>query len=139
MLGLSGLTIWALASQRNAQIGQIRAFVQTSEAEWRSNQDLESVIYALRASKALDKLFLPFGLFKPDAELAQARGTLQKVVYTERVKEYNSLEENSGKLLSVVFSPDGQTIAIASADNTVTIWSLEGIKLQTLRILSKIS
>ena len=130
ILTLSSLTIWALISQRDAQIDQIRAFDQTSEAEWRSNQDLEAAINALRAGKAFDKL-LPFGLFKPDAELAQVRGTLQKVGYTQRVKEYNSLEENSGDLLSVVFSPDGQTIAVAS-NNTVTIWSFEGIKLQTL-------
>ncbi len=132
ILTLSGLTIWALISQRNAQIGQIEAFQQASDAKWDLNQDLDAAINALRAGNALDKL-LPFGLFKPDVELAQVRGTLQKVGYTQRVKEYNSLEEDSGHLSSVVFSPDGQTIAVASTNNTVTIWSLEGIKLQTLK------
>ena len=88
ILTLSSLALWALAGQRNAQIGQIMAFAETSEAEWRSNQDLDAVINALRASKTLDKLFLPFGLFKPDAELAQVRGTLQKIVYTQCRKAF---------------------------------------------------
>ncbi len=131
MLGLSGLSTAALIGQRNAQIEQIEAFQQASNAEWSLNQDLDAAINALRAGNALDKL-LPFGLFKPDAELAKVRGTLQKLVYTQRVKEYNRLEEDSENVLDVVFSPDGQTIVAANSNNSVTIWSLEGKKLQTL-------
>ncbi|NMG21267.1 CHAT domain-containing protein [Brasilonema bromeliae] len=131
LLALTVFSGFATIGQRNAQIEQIKAFEQASDAEWRSNQDFEAVIDALRAGKALDKL-LPFGLFKPDAELARVRGTLQKVVYTERVKEFNRLEEDYDLLASVVFSPDGQTIAVGSTNKSVTIWSLEGIKLQTL-------
>ena len=35
-------------------------------------------------------------------------------------------------VLSVIFSPDGQTIATASADNTVKLWDREGRELLTL-------
>ncbi len=133
ILGLSGLSAAALSGQRNAQIEQIEAFQQASNAKWSLNQDLDAVIDALRAENVLDILLLPFGLFKPDAELAKVKGTLQKLGYTQRVKEYNRLEEDSGNLSSVVFSPDGQTIVAANTNNSVTIWSHSGIKLQTLR------
>lgn len=47
-------------------------------------------------------------------------GTI-KIWYTETGDLINTLN-NSGWVMSVAFSPDGETIASGSSDNTITIW-----------------
>ena len=42
-----------------------------------------------------------------------------------------TFEGHSGTVTSVDFSPDGNTILSGSADNTLKLWSLEGVCLQT--------
>jgi len=48
-------------------------------------------------------------------------------------KELKTLKGHSRYVNSVSFSPDGKTIASASADNTVKLWNLEGKELKTLK------
>jgi WD40 repeat protein/energy-coupling factor transporter ATP-binding protein EcfA2 len=43
------------------------------------------------------------------------------------------LKGHSGAVTSVSFSPNGKTIASASKDKTVKLWSIEGRELQTLK------
>ncbi|MEI2579535.1 WD40 repeat domain-containing protein, partial [Scytonema sp. PRP1] len=40
---------------------------------------------------------------------------------------------HSNSVFSVVFSPDGKTIATGSCDNTVKLWNLNGQDLQTFK------
>ncbi|NJL38719.1 MAG: hypothetical protein HC899_19695, partial [Leptolyngbyaceae cyanobacterium SM1_4_3] len=47
----------------------------------------------------------------------RAVAALRQVVYT--VKEQNRLQGDSGSVLSVSFSPDGETLASAGSDGTV--------------------
>jgi len=55
---------------------------------------------------------------------------LSRFVYG--VQEKNRFS-HSNSVMSVVFSPDGKTIATGSDDNTVKLWNLEGKEIQTLK------
>ena len=123
ILGLSGLTIAALIGQRSALIGQIQASQQTAEAKLLSNQELEALISSLQAAKTLQQSRL-LQLFKPDMRLQkQVRFVLQKAVY--QVTERNRIKIPNGTQ-RVVFSPNGQLLAIDQGDGTVSLWDRSG-------------
>jgi WD40 repeat protein len=48
-------------------------------------------------------------------------------------QEMTTLKGHSGIVYSVVFSPDGKTIATGSSDNTVKLWNLNGQEITTLK------
>lgn len=48
------------------------------------------------------------------------------------VREQNSLQQNAA-VYSVSFSPDGQTIASSSGDNTIKLWKRDGTLITTLK------
>jgi WD40 repeat protein len=137
MLGLSGLTIVALIGQRNAQIGQIRASRQSSEANLRSNQAFDALIESLRAGKTLKQPLLQ--LFKPDNQIQnQLQETLQKVVY--QVKERNRLNwDQNVNDTRVSFIPDNsQQLVTVGGDGTLKLWNSQGQQVWTWRDKRKI-
>ncbi|MDZ8095458.1 MAG: AAA-like domain-containing protein, partial [Nostoc sp. DedQUE05] len=57
--------------------------------------------------------------------------SLQRIL--SNIREQNRLEGHSDSVNSVVFSPDGKTLASASTDNTIKLWNLDtGKKIITL-------
>ncbi|WP_202895862.1 caspase family protein, partial [Iningainema tapete] len=91
----------------------------SSEQLFVSDQQLEALIHALKAEKLLK------GLVWAEAQTKNRVLTaLQQVVY--QLKERNSWQANSGWIYSVSFSPDGKTLASASVDKTIKLWSSEG-------------
>ncbi|KAB8319080.1 hypothetical protein SD81_009175 [Tolypothrix campylonemoides VB511288] len=130
---LTGLSVFSFIQAKQAQEQTRKAEQQSlisetqiSEALLLSNNRLDALIKALQAYKQLQKANL-----EQDVALKQAvTGTLQQAFYG--VQEYNSLSGHSNTINSVVFSPDGKTIASASSDNTIKLCNLEGQLLKTL-------
>ncbi len=135
ILGLSGLTIAALIGQRNAQIGQAQASRQNAEANLLSKQELDALISALRAGKALETL-PPFGLFKPSKDLTQVGATLQKAI--DQTTERNRFEikkiiksSQDRDLADLGFSEKGKLVATIITKSTIELWDLKsGEKLR---------
>ncbi|MBU7581311.1 MAG: hypothetical protein KAF91_00090 [Nostoc sp. TH1S01] len=91
-------------------MAKAEAISQSSLALFDSHQELKALTEGIKAGKILkeQKITKPLTL-----------GVLQKAVYS--VHERNSLEHQN-PVKSVVFSPDGQTIASTSDDNMVIFW-----------------
>jgi WD40 repeat protein len=88
---------------------------------FRSGQTFSALLEVLKAGYAFKQLDASAETTK-DIK-AQVIAALQQAV--SEVKERNSLEGHSNSVRSVVFSPDGKTLASASFDNTIKLWHLE--------------
>jgi len=106
-------------------IGQSDALSRYSEALINQNQEFDGLIEALRAGIPLKRV----GGEKPATHIRVVTA-LQHALY--QVIERNRLEGHSDRVMSVVFSPDGKTLASGSDDNTIKLWSLDGQLLNTL-------
>jgi hypothetical protein len=118
-------------AKAEAKKGQVNAEILaqslTSENLFASNLNLEALVEGLKVVK---RVKLPDKNIEPGNRI-KAAATLQQVVY--EIRERNRLEGHSGIVLSVVFSPDGKTIATGSSDNTVKLWNLNGQEMTTLK------
>jgi len=120
------LAVAVFFQYRKAALSELEAIVKSSEALFASNQKLDALIEAIRATRQLQKL----GLKDADIHI-QVVKVLQQAV--DGVKEYNRLSGHSDAVWGVAFSPDGQTIVSVSRDNTIKLWNTDGTLLNTLR------
>ncbi|MEA5603092.1 eIF2A-related protein [Nostoc sp. UHCC 0252] len=116
-------TLRAERSETNLSISGITA---ASEALFASNKEFDALLESLRAWR---------GLKQADGVQSDTRmrviTALQQAVYG--VTEVNRLEGHTDIVWGVTFSPDGQTLASGSRDQTVKIWHPDGTLLQTLK------
>ncbi|NER89111.1 caspase family protein [Moorena sp. SIO3A2] len=110
---------------RKAEESEIKVLSQLSELLFTLDQPFDALKEGLKAAGKLKKTNWVQG----DTRI-KAIASLRESLYG--VKEFNSLDEQSEAVYSVAFSPDGQTIATASIDNTVKLWNLKGKPLHTL-------
>ena len=91
---------------------------------FRSGQTFSALLEVLKAGYAFKQLDASAETTK-DIK-AQVIAALQQAV--SEVKERNSLEGHSNSVRSVVFSPDGKTLASTSDDHTIKLWQLQSLK-----------
>ncbi|KAB8319378.1 CHAT domain-containing protein [Tolypothrix campylonemoides VB511288] len=118
-LSLAGFALWQL---RQAEIAKSEVLSRTSNILFSQGKEFNALIESLRAGVSLQRL-------KAEPSM-QMVATLRQAVYG--VRERNRLEGHTGTITSVVFSPDGKTIATDSNDNTVKLWNQQGQLLTTL-------
>ncbi|MCC5656033.1 ribosome assembly protein 4 [Nostoc sp. XA010] len=141
LAGLAGLS-WRSALEANEQrkqadINEINALNNSSEAFVASGQHPDALIAGLKAS---EKLKLTVSAQERNDTRMQTVATLQQAVYLQlnekkenRAIDVNTLEGHSSWVYSVGFSPDGKTLAFGSEDKTIKLWDVStGKAIKTL-------
>jgi WD40 repeat protein len=123
-IGLGGLAWLAATQKQRAEIAEIEARNSESKALRLSDDQLGALVASVKAGTKLLQTKAP-----KDVEMLTAERLQQAVANTQ---ERNRLEGHTNSVVEVSFSPDGQTIASASVDGTVKLWSREGALLKTL-------
>jgi WD40 repeat protein len=109
--------------RKRAEIAEIEALSSLSQALLLSHDHLEALIAGVKAGRKLKEVKAPSDIQHRTVD------RLRQIV--NRVRERNRFQGHNDCVTSVSFSPDGKTIASASDDNTIKLWSLDGKELNT--------
>ena len=121
-----GLGVTAFIQYQNATISEIKAIATSSEALFASNRKLDALVQAIKAKQRVQKLGGANANINTEIE-----SVLRQAVYG--AAEYNRLTGHNAAVTGIHVSPDGQTIASASDDNTVKLWKSDGHLVRTLK------
>ncbi|MEM9567131.1 MAG: AAA family ATPase, partial [Cyanobacteria bacterium P01_E01_bin.34] len=135
--GAIGAAVWAVRKTEEANREKRRAERRELNAELLAESlktdnllanhlQLEALMTAIRMGQRIERLETDI-----DRDIRwRSEASFREVVYTSR--ERHRLESHGESVWSVSFSPNGETLASASDDGTVKLWTLEGEELQTL-------
>ncbi|MBW4520855.1 MAG: hypothetical protein KME16_14275 [Scytolyngbya sp. HA4215-MV1] len=121
----AGATLVAYEQRQRAAIAEVQATSSLALATFLSNDQLGALVTSIQVGRQLQAVEVP------DRTQVAILGNLQQVVYN--VQEHNRLEGHSSWVNSVSFSPDGQRLVSASADNSLILWSKVGKLLKVLK------
>ncbi|MBW4573837.1 MAG: CHAT domain-containing protein [Aphanothece sp. CMT-3BRIN-NPC111] len=121
---LTGIALW---QWQNSVISESEAISKSSRLLSGSGQEFEALKESIRSARKLQQA----SWTQKDSQLtSQVVGALLEALYG--VRERNRLEGHQGAVYSVSYSPDGQTLASASADKTIKLWRKDGTAIATL-------
>jgi WD40 repeat protein len=98
---------------------------EISEYSLKTNQGLDAMLEAIRIKRNSANLPLP----TPTRNNLET--VLQQSIYN--VTEKNRLEGHTARVIALSVSPDGETIASGSTDNTIRLWRSNGQPITTLK------
>lgn len=124
---LMGLTSWSLTTAHQATISEITALNSFATNFYTTNpQPLTALVASLQAGRRVST-----ALMAPPELKSSIQNNLQKNLLA--VKERNRLQGHTAPVMGASYSPDGQTIASASWDKTIKLWTTSGQELKTLK------
>ncbi|WP_416676366.1 WD40 domain-containing protein [Egbenema bharatensis] len=120
--------------------GEVAITASHSESLLTSNQELDALETSLQALESHKRLAWAAPLLGgahrgKNSSLEDIRNNIKQVLQeaVHTVQEDHRLKAHRGAVRSLSFSPDGQTIATASEDNTLQLWDLENPQMPTSR------
>ncbi len=122
----SGLGLYALMQQRQANVREVEAIANTSEAQFVAGNRLDALVSAIQAHKRLQQI-QPL----PTEVATQVQRELNRAAF--QVVERNRLNGRKGRVLGLAVSADGERIASAHQQATIFVWSADGKLLHTLK------